>query len=424
MVTGNGFSVIQKGLLDLIVPLNEDVATEERRKLAKKQGLGKWLGTWTFSDVMMSTNSFAERKLQFSNAMSIIDNSMVVDGKIVNIRQYLKQQDRNARKGLSEGERKALEKSFNERAKALKESSSLDKIAKIENDEIVIPGVSDIELAKFRTMIVEYGRKLNGQMNEDNKAGYRRDAIFTSFMMFKNWIPKLVSEHSIGINKNAEIDKWEYGRTRAFFKTWQSVGWTNISKMRAIITGTDEGLQMINEILEAKRLDYFRKTGQELEITEEEFQDLIREQIANQMKELYLLLGVIALVLSAKAAEPPEDATAEEKNKYKWYLKLVNKVSDEITFYYNPLSFEKMTQGSVLPSLNLLTRIGDIMWYTAREAYGEATDNEEMVDKAHPLKYFINIVPVASQFQNEYLAYLYPEFAKEQGIKVTTESRR
>ena len=424
VVTGNGFSVIQKGLLDLIVPLNEDVATEERRKLAKKQGLGKWLGTWTFSDVMMSTNSFAERKLQFSNAMSIIDNSMVVDGKIVNIRQYLKQQDRNARKGLSEGERKALEKSFNERAKALKESSSLDKIAKIENDEIVIPGVSDIELAKFRTMIVEYGRKLNGQMNEDNKAGYRRDAIFTSFMMFKNWIPKLVSEHSIGINKNAEIDKWEYGRTRAFFKTWQSVGWTNISKMRAIITGTDEGLQMINEILEAKRLDYFRKTGQELEITEEEFQDLIREQIANQMKELYLLLGVIALVLSAKAAEPPEDATAEEKNKYKWYLKLVNKVSDEITFYYNPLSFEKMTQGSVLPSLNLLTRIGDIMWYTAREAYGEATDNEEMVDKAHPLKYFINIVPVASQFQNEYLAYLYPEFAKEQGIKVTTESRR
>jgi len=424
VVTGNNFSTIQRGLLNLFVPLNEDVATEERRKMAKEQGLIKYLSTWSFTDVMMSTNSFPERKLQFSNALSIIDNSMVVDGKIVNIRQYLKEQDRNARKGMSESERKALEKSFDQRVKELKESSSLDKIAKIENDEMVIPGVSDTELAKFRTSIIEYGRKLNGQMNEDNKAGYRRDAIFTSFMMFKNWIPKLVSEHTLGINKNIELNQWEYGRTRAFFKTWQSVGFKNISKMRAIINGTDEGLQLINEMLEAKRLDYFRKTGQELEITEEEYQDLIREQIANQMKELYLLLGVISLILMTKASVPPDDATDEERNRYKWYAKLVNKVADEITFYYNPLSFESMTKGSVLPSLNLLTKASDVLYYTVREVYGEATDDQTMVDKSHPTKYFFNMIPVASQIQSEILPYLYPELAKEQGVRVTEQSRR
>ena len=424
IVTGNNFSVIQKGLLDLIVPLNEDVTTEERRKIAKKQGLSKYLSTWTFTDVMMSTNSFAERKLQMSNALSIIDNSMVVDGKVVNIIQYLKQQDRAARKGLSESERKALEKSFDERVAALKESSSLDKIAKIENDEVVIPGLSDTELAKFRTSIIEYGRKINGQMNEDNKAGYRRDTIFSSFMMFKNWMPKLVAEHTLGIDKNTELDKWEYGRTRAFVKTWQAVGFTNIAKMRAIITGSDEGLQILNEILEAKKLDYFRKTGQELEITEEEFQDLMREQIANQMKELYLLFSMMALVLAAKAAEPPEDATDEEKNRYKWWLKLINKTSDEITFYYNPLSFESMTKGSVIPSLGLLSRASQVMWYTSKEMYGEATDDQDMVDKTHPTKYFFNMIPVAAQFQNELLPYLYPELAKEQGIKVTAEARR
>jgi hypothetical protein len=424
IVTGNNFSVIQKGLLDLIVPLNEDVTTEERRKIAKKQGLGKYLSTWTFSDVMMSTNSFAERRLQMGSALSIIDNSMVVDGKIVNIVQYLKKQDRNARKGLSESERKALEKSFKERVKELKESSSLDKVATIENDEVIIPGVSDLELAKFRTMIIEYGRKLNGQMNEDNKAGYRRDTIFSSFMMFKNWMPKLVAEHTLGIDKNAELDKWEYGRTRAFVKTWQYVGFRNIAKMRAIITGSDEGLQILNEMLEAKKLDYFRKTGQELEITEEEFQDLMREQIDNQIKELYLLFGVMALLIAAKSAEPPEDATEEEKNKYKWTLKLVNKISDEITFYYNPLSFESMTKGSVIPSLGLLTRASQVIWYTGKEMYGQATDDEEMIEKSHPTKYFFNMIPVAAQIQNEYLAYLYPELAKAQGIRVTAEARR
>jgi hypothetical protein len=423
IVTGSGFTVIQKGLLDLIVPLNEDVTVEERRKIAKSQGLGKYLSTWTFTDVMMSTNSFAERRLQMGNALSIIDNSMVVNGKIVNIVQYLKQQDRNARKGLSESERKALEKSFKERVRELKESSSLDKIATIENDEMIIPGVSDMELAKFRTAIIEYGRKLNGQMNEDNKAGYRRDTIFSSFMMFKNWMPKLVAEHTLGIDKNTELDKWEYGRTRAFVKTWQHVGFKNISKMRAIITGSDEGLQILNEMLEAKKLDYFRKTGQELEITEEEFQDLIREQIANQMKELYLLFGMMSLVLAAKSAEPPEDATEEEKNRYKWYLKLTNKVSDEITFYYNPLSFESMTKGSVIPSLGLLSRATQVMWYTSREMYGQASGDEEMIEKSHPTKYFFNMIPVASQFQNELLPYLYPELAKEQGIRVTGEAR-
>jgi hypothetical protein len=56
--------------------------------------------------------------------------------------------------------------------------------------------------------------------------------------------------------------------------------------------------------------------------------------------------------------------------------------------------------------------------------YGEATDDQDMVDKTHPTKYFFNMIPIAAQFQNEYLAYLYPEFAKAQGIKVTAEARR
>ena len=53
-----------------------------------------------------------------------------------------------------------------------------------------------------------------------------------------------------------------------------------------------------------------------------------------------------------------------------------------------------------------------------------ATDDEEMMKKAHPLKYAFNIVPGLSQLQNEVLPYLYPELAKEQGIRVTGESRR
>jgi hypothetical protein len=416
-VSTNNLSLIEKGLLHMIVPLNEDVVTEERRRVARKQGLIKYLSTWSFSDIMMSTNAFPEKKLQYANALSIIDNSMVINGKVVNIRQHLAAQDRASKYNLSESERKQLESTFEDRVKALKESSSLTKIAKIEADEVVIPGVSEEELAKFRTQIVEYGRKLNGQMNQDNKAGYRRDAIFSSFMMFKTWIPKLVAERTTDITKNVEVGNWEYGRTRAFIKTWAHLGTRNIMAMRDIINGTEEGLKILDEMLQDKRDEHFRKTGQELDITKEEFYDLMRKELTNQMKELKLLVLVMATLLAAKAAKPPEDATDLEKNRYKLWAKMLNKISDEITFYYNPLSFEAMTKGSILPSLTLITKVERVFIQFNKE-FGDEPD------KAYPQKAIFNLIPFLAQFQTEVLPYLDPELAKEWGIRVSTESRR
>ena len=416
-VSTNRLSLIEKGLMDLIVPLNEDVVTEERRRLARKQGLVKYLSTWSFSDVMMSTNAFPEKKIQLANALSIIDNSMVKDGKIVNIRQYLAAQDRQVKYNMSAAERKQLEKTFEDRVKELKESSSLTKTAEIKNDEVVIPGVSEEELAKFRTKIVEYGRKLNGQMNQDNKAGYRRDAIFSSFMMFKTWIPKMVAERTTDVNYNVEVDNWEYGRTRVFLKTWSYLGTRNIGKMRDIINGTEEGLAILDQMLEEKRQDHFKKTGQELEITKEEFYDVMRKELTNQLKELKLLLILMATLMAAKAAEPPEDASDLEKNRYKFWAKALNKISDEIIFYYNPTSFEGMTKGSILPSLNLLTKTERVFIQLNKE-FGDEPE------KAYPQKALFNLIPGLAQFQTEILPFIDPELAKEWGIRVSAESRR
>lgn len=429
--TLGNLNTIQKGLLDLITPLNEDVSKEKIRKLAKQQGYIKWLSTWNFTDVMMVTNSFPERKLQFANALSFIDNAMVIDGKIVNIRQYVRAQDQtkyrkdaNRNYIMSQAERKQLEDSFEERVQKLKETSSLEKIAKIENDEIIIPGVSNTELAKFRTKIIEFGRNLNGQMNSSNKADYRRDTIFRSFMMFKTWIPKQVSLRTLDIKKNIETDEWTYGRSRAFIKTWANLGFKNILKMRQIIQGTDEGLAILDEMLEAKREDYFKKTGQQLEITNEEFYDLMRRELKNQLKELQLLFGTLGVIVAAKVASPPDDEDASlTKNQYKYILKMINKISDEITFYYNPLTLETMTKGSILPSLGLLTRAENVIKHTLRYGYGEFADDEKVIKDAHPLKYFLDFIPGPSQFNKEILPLIDPELAKDLGIRVTSESR-
>ncbi len=423
ITTGMGLSTVEKGLLDLIVPLNDDISLEKRRELAKNKSYMAWLSTWTLNDIMMITNSFPEKKLQFANAMTFNDSSMVIDGKIVNIRQYLRKQDREAKKGKSYAERRAIDKSFDKRVAELQEKQSLTKIAKIENDKVVIPGVSDEELAKYRTKVIEYARNANGQMSLDNKADYRRDSLFKSFMMFKNWIPKQVSLRTLDIQKNQELEEWEYGRARAFMKVWSHVGLTGIARMRDVMLGTDKGLQILDEILEAKREEHFKKTGQQLEITNEEFYDMMKKEITNQMKELGMLFSMLALILAAKAAEPPEDADELTRNRYKYWAKLTNKISDEIAFYYNPASAEAITKGSVFPALGLLSRAQKAVTHLSRETYGYTINDEEMMDKAHPIKYFLDIIPGPSQFNKEFLPIIDPELAKDLGIRVTAEAR-
>jgi len=418
-----GLSTVDKALLDTIIPLNEDIAQEEQRKLAKKQGYLKFLSSWSLIDVAMITNSWPERRLQYANALAFNDNSMVVDGKIVNIRQYLRAKDRETKYSLPVEERRALEKTFESRVKELQETKSLSKIAKIENDKLVIPNVDQEELAKYRVSVIEYSRKLNGQMSRENKADYRRDTILKSFMMFRNWIPKQVSERTMDIQKNEELDEWEYGRVRVFFKTWQRLGLFKIGKIKHLIAGDEEGIRIMDEILEEKRLAYKEKTGQDLEITDEEFYDLMRKELSMEMRELGLLFSIIGLAVAAKIAFPPDDEDKITSNRNKYILKIINKVSDELSFYYNPLSMESITRGSVIPGLGLMVKAGKVVGDLRKEVEGQITGDEALADKAHPIRRFFDMIPGPSQFQNEILPLIDPELAKEMGIRVTSESR-
>jgi hypothetical protein len=419
-------SLIEKALLDTISPLTgESVVEIKQRMIAGKKSYASYLATWSFSDVMMSTNSFGERKLELANALTMIDNAIVINGKIVNIRQHLKALDRQARKGLTFEQRRELEKSFEERVKKLKEGdTSLKKLSKIENDELVIEGVSNEELAKFRMGIIDFSRNLTGQMSNDDKMGYRRDTIFNSFMMFKGWIPKLLSTRYKNITKNTATDEWEYGRYRAFFSTLSEIGYKNITDLRDITLGTDKGLAIINQMLEAKKQQYYLQTGKELNITEEEFQDLIRTQVKNMFKEIYLIVSVIALLVASKLAAPDDDEDILTKNRYKYVAKMINKISDELLFYINPASADEMTRGSIIPALGIFSKVESLFIALLKEVYYTTKGDEKGADKTYPIKYFINLFPVASQALNEALPYIDAEYAKEMGVRVTADSRR
>jgi hypothetical protein len=83
-----------------------------------------------------------------------------------------------------------------------------------------------------------------------------------------------------------------------------------------------------------------------------------------------------------------------------------------------------MTRGSIIPSLGLLSKVGSLLKATVKEVYYDASGDEKGADKTYPMKYFINLIPIGSQFQNEVLPLIDPELAKEMGVRVSAESRR
>jgi hypothetical protein len=83
-----------------------------------------------------------------------------------------------------------------------------------------------------------------------------------------------------------------------------------------------------------------------------------------------------------------------------------------------------MTKGSLLPSVGILSKAFKMLTQIGKESVGMIAEDEEMMKKAHGLKYTLNIIPGLAQIQTEVLPYLYPELAKEMGIKVSAESRR
>jgi len=418
-------SDMEKALLDLIMPLNEDIATEERRKIAFKQSPIKWLKTWTFQDAMMITSSLPERRLQIANAMTFNENTMVLDGKLVNIRQHLIVQDRAAKYQMSESERAALEKTFEARVQELKDTKSLLKVAEIKDDYVTIPGVSDEEIAKYRIAVRDNYRDMSGQMSQEDKAGYTRDTMASAFMMFKGWIPKQISLRAKNIKYNVKQQRWEYGRTRLFGKLLFKYGKSAIDKAINIMNGTDEGLKAMQEILDAKRDEYFERTGEELQITNEEFYDMMRKAVRDQFREVEVVLLTLALYFATKHFGDDDDEQDDlTKNRWKWLAKIMYKTAEEVNFYYNPLSVEGFTNGNLIPGMTIASKAMKIVTTGTKEMYGIVTADEELKENTFFGKAVFDIAPGPSQFQKELLPYVWPEGAKEWGIKVSAEVQR
>lgn len=403
--------------LDYFLPFVESY----NRDAAKKLSLNKF-DEQQLQDFLMFMMRGGERAIQTLNFFAFVKNAIVVDGKIVNAREYLRSTDeyKNFYAGTKE-ERKARRDKFDKDVETLIDEKGVLKLGEMnDKGEFVIPGVdkkSD-SVIEFRRLVQSFTSDALGSMSEENRRKANMNVYAASVMVFKNWIPRLVDVRIGNIKYNAASDAYEWGRMRMIFGMLTTDIMKSINSTKAAIAGDgDVWLGQVRDLYENKRKEYKENTGKDLEMTEDEFISLVNQNIKNQVTDLVILLSLMSLLAGLKAAAPDDDEESIVKNQWKFYVKATDKLTDELMYFYDPTTPFDLIGKGIVPSLGLLENYIKFTKEFALENFGMIVGNEEIQDDAKPIKYLMKSFPIANQAAG-YLPMFYPDLAKDLGIKV------
>lgn len=408
--------------LDYFLPFIENY----NRDAAKKLSINK-LDEQAIQDFLMVMMRKGEDAIQTVNFFTFLKNAVVIDGEIVNVRQYLKTTDeyKSFYSGTKE-ERKARADKFEKDVEALLDEKGVLQLGEVNSEgEFSIPGIdkkSD-SVMNFRRLVQSFTSDALGSMSEENRRLVNMNVYTSSAMVFKNWIPRLVDVRIGDIKYNAASDAYEWGRMRMIFGLLTTDILKSINSLKSAIGGdSDAWLNQVRDLYEKKRQEYFDNTGKDLDMTEDEFIDLVNQNMKNQAMDLVILLSMMSLLAGLKAAAPDDDEDPIVKNQWKFYLKATDKLTDELMYFYKPTTpFDLISgKGGVFPALGLLENYVKFTTNFAAENFGIIIENEKMQDDAKPIKYLMRSFPISNQAAG-YLPMFYPELAKDLGIKMQSQ---
>jgi hypothetical protein len=421
-------------LIDKFMPLREDPNYEA----LKKAGMTA-LTRQNFGDALMFFMRQPEQFTEKAVFMTLLDNIMVQDGKFVNIRDVVKRKYRDEKKGASVTRLKEIDKEIESEIEQLKKEQSIGSTMKLEDGNLVIPGFdlnNRDEIQRLTRLTRRISTNATGGINAQNVNRAQMNIWMKSAMIFKNWIPglaftrfdhlkKVSDDFSVTINEDGttEGERYDIGRLRLFMY----VAGTSIvqlsNNINNILTLNEDGMVELDRMFEKFSEEYLQRTGETLNMTREEFIDLIRTNLRNQMKELALTLSLIGLSFSMGLIGPDDDDTRAEKNAFRYSQRIIDKFVSELTFFINPFEFQNILEGNLLPAIGVVTDVTRFGTHLTKEVTGfdvsDPTKSFEEVKKdAQPIKNLAKMFPLTKSLIN-YAAMIDEEFAKEYDITVS-----
>lgn len=396
-------------LIDTFMPLRDDPIYER----AKKAGMGL-VTQETLSDFIMMFMKYPEYLVEKSIFISLLDNTMVIDGKLVNIREYVRNKYKGQR--YKQGGRfKQTERRIRDEIKELKRTKSINSTKKLENGKLVIPGFdmdNRDEIQRLTRLTRRLSRNATGGLSDSDLNLMSMNIWTKSMMIFKSWIPKLVEtrfgkfrkitdDFSIVINEDGttEGEKYDIGRVRLFGLLLGMSVRDRALHITNILKVNDKGVLALDKMYENFALKYEQRTGQPFTMTRDDFNDLVRRNLSNQMKELGLLMSMFGGMLALGLLGPDDDeGTKADRNFHRFTQKAVDKFVQELSFFYNPVEFQQMLSGSTFPAIGLVSDATKFMNHTILQITGYNLSNpdltmEEVRERAQPIKHAMKLFP-------------------------------
>ena len=422
-------------LLDTFMPLKDDPMYNKLRKA----GMTKLTRT-NPSDLLFIFFRMPEQVAEKAIFSALLDNTMVVDGKLINIKDYVKK--KYADRYSSPQNLKLAEKLIKKEVAELKKTKSISVTKKLENGKLVIPGLdlnNRVELQKLTSLTRSIARSATGGQTEFDSNLANQNVWMRSLMVFKNWIPKLTETRFSEFRKisdglNVEIgedglttgEKYDIGRVRLFFGVLGSSVMNKSNDIYNIMAGNEKGIERLDEMFLKYQEKYLLKRGESLNMTKEDFYDLIRTNLRNEIKELAALLTLLALTMSMGLLAPDDDTDKATKNRFRFIQRTIDRFLSELLFFYNPGEMTQTLSGGI-PAIGIFKDISRFMGHFTEEITGLDLSNpdrsmEEVRKNAQPIKNAMKLFPISKSFVN-YFAIFDEDFAKEFDVTIQKTSR-
>jgi hypothetical protein len=372
-------------------------------------------------DYIMWMMRHSEESVQKTIFYAYLKNAAVINGKVVNTREYLRKTDKykDMYKGIT-SEINARKEEFEKDVKEMNKDFGVLTLGSVDsNGEFSLPGIDrkDTSVLELRRKVQQFTSDALGSLTEENKRLVNLNVYGKSFMVFKNWIPRLVDVRMGNLKYNSASEAYEWGRSRLMYRIISEDLLGSIKNLTNTLKGNEEGADFLRKLFEKKKMDYEEDTGKPLEMTETEFIDLVRQNTKNQIVDLMFYAGLIALTLGIKALPPDDDEDPRIKNQYKFLLKATDKLKDEIGYFYDPTSLTGLVSGGVFPAIGMLENYKKALENFLIENYAIYKGDEELEEKTHVIKYWMKSFKWTNQ-ATHLLPMFSPDMAKDLGIKM------
>ena len=423
-------------LINTFMPLKDDPSYQ----LYKEAGMSK-LTRQNLSDMLMVFMRKPEHLIEKTIFLSLLDNMMVENGKIISIPEFVKAKYKD--RADSASKYKESQEKIKQEIAELKKTRSISATKKMVDGKLEIPGLdlnNREELQRLTNLTRRISRNAVGGMS-DGDINQMSMSIWTkSMMVFKGWIPKLTDtrfgefrkvgdDFSMTINDKGmtEGEKYDIGRLRILGYVLNSFIAPRVGKLVNMLYMTEKGMKAYDEMYEHYKEKYEKETGETLNMSKADFIDLMKNNMRKQVQEIAVLASLFGASLALGSVAPGKDEDKATKNFHRYSQKVLDKFTSELSFFYNPANYEDLLSGGIFPAVGILTdfqKFGTHFWMetTGIDLSDPTKPYDEVVKKAHPVKYLMKAAPVTKSLVT-YFSLFDSDWAKEQDITIQKDSK-